>query len=244
MDNIQTPAEEQVKEPQEEVVVEEVVVEEPEEAKVEQVPLEDMIEEKRPDVRNQDSVPLAAHLELKRELKALQKTINKTQQSDVSLANSDISSIANEYGVDKDFVSKLANAIQTNTQKEVEAKYAPILERQEAERRAEKMEALFDKVFEQSIKENPDYAKIANKGIIKSLAFNPANSKKTVVQILEEAYGNSIPTKPSIETARPAPNKQDKVDFDSMNAEEASAASIDPSLKGEYANWLIKKGMI
>ncbi len=229
-----TPSEEQGKEPQVEAEKEQT--------------LEEIVGTPEVEEPKEDTVPLSAFLDIKKELKELQKTSRKADEEPSSY---DIAQIAKEYEVDEQFVSKLSKAIKSEAASEVEAKYKPLLERQEAERKAleaerqsEKLETVFNQVYDKVTKENPDVANLANKEVIRQLAMSPANKNKTVSQLLEETYGATVKNKTSIESARPAHSKDKQTDFSKMSAEEANEASVDPDRKGDYADYLIKSGAI
>jgi len=83
----------------------------------------------------------------------------------------------------------------------------------------------------------PEYNGIANPEVIKALATNPANAKKTLSQIMEEAYGGAIQGKPTIETTKAGGGKQpEKVDFNRAQTDSDYFKQVmdNPKLKAEY----------
>jgi len=58
--------------------------------------------------------------------------------------------------------------------------------------------------------------------VIKALAFNPANKNKTYSQLLDEAYGNALTGRRTIETTTPRGGAKDtKVDMQRAQSDEA-----------------------
>lgn len=241
----EAPAEEAdapVEEPTEEVAEEPEEVEEAPEAEEEET-LESLVEEPQEPVKEvkEDTVPLAALLEVKRELKEL-----KAAQKDksVDLTNAELEDLAQEYDVDASFISKLAASIKKEALEEADKHYRPLIEKQEKERIEAKKEEMFNKLFENAVKGNERLAEIANKDVIKALAFNPENSKKKVSELIKEVYGKvaeqSIPEKKSFESYSPSDKKADGIDFSSMDAGAHEQIANDPKLREKYGDYLVK----
>lgn len=194
--------------------------------------------------KKDDTVPLSAFLDLKKDLKEMKEALKEAKDSKGNVASADVAAIAEQFGVDAGFLEQYGKTIADKTQKELEAKFMPLLEKQDREKRQVETAQLFEKVFNDALTELPEYGKVVNKDVIKALAFSPANANKTLPQIIEETYGNAIQGRPSIETTRPAPNKEEHVDFDKMTPEQAAEASADPRQAGKYTEYLISKGLI
>lgn len=198
----------------------------------------EVVEEKPEPKKKPESVPMSVFLELKKELKEL-----KNKPSEAKSVDSSIEEIAKQYDVDEGFVSKLASAIKTSTVKEFDEKYASKIQEFEKEKITEKNNKKFDDLFENTMKSMPDMEGIVNKEAIKALAFNPGNSKKTLSQIIEEVYGNTIVGKKTIETAQPVSGSRSEVKVDFTKAgDPAVYAQIkaDPELRKQYSEFLIK----
>lgn len=178
------------------------------------------------------------------EAKALQEEISKLRTSSmtgsmpVAEVNDKIKKLGEEYGVDESFLTKLVSTIESsNIQKikaELEKDYAPKLSRLEQERALEKAEKKFDDVFSKVLKDMPEYDGVVNKEVIKALAFNPANAKKTMPQILEEAYGNAIQGRKSIESTH-ASREPEEVNFSSPKGSDWDKIESDPVAKKKWA---------
>jgi len=76
-----------------------------------------------------------------------------------------------------------------------------------------------------------------NAEVIKALAFNPANANKTYKQLLEEAYGNAITGRRTVETTVPRGGAKDtKLDMQRARTDTAYRREVlaDPELKKQY----------
>jgi hypothetical protein len=83
----------------------------------------------------------------------------------------------------------------------------------------------------------PEFKDVANADVIKQMALNPANSDKTFVQLLEEAYGNAIVGRRTIETTTPRGGAADtKVDIDRTKKDKEYLREVlsNPDMKKQY----------
>lgn len=191
----------------------------------------------------QETVPLSVFLEVKDEIKLLRKKLDEpgtpSKPNDV-----DLDRIAEKYDVDPDFVSELFEAVKANTVKEVEGKYTPVLEAQEAERQAKKFDEAFNKHYEKALEDMPGYAELnIDREAIKAMSLTPQYRKKTIPEILESLYGNVVPGKATTENARSgAENVSDVIDFATMTDEQRMKVINDPTLAPKYYSWLDANG--
>lgn len=124
------------------------------------------------------------------------------------------------------------------------AKLAKDLEEIKRRERQAQLEQTFEKHYSKALENNPDFKSIANKEVIKQMAFNPANKNKTYSQLLQEAYGNAIPGRKTIETTTPRGGAVDtKVDVDRArtDAEYRRQVLADPDLRKQYNQGLEKR---
>lgn len=197
-----------------------------------------------------DSVPLKKYMEEKRLSKenadkatALEAELAKVKSNMASMSvpaiNDEITRLATEHNADPELLAKLMSMAKTVTAKEIreelDAQYAPAISRIEQERNAEKADKKFDALFDKTLGEMDEYSGIVNKDVIKALAFNPANAKKTLPQILEEAYGNAIQGRKSIETQHAGSRSADEVDLSNPSDHDFDKINADPSLKAKWA---------
>jgi hypothetical protein len=83
----------------------------------------------------------------------------------------------------------------------------------------------------------PEYKEVVNVEVIKALAFNPANANKTYKQLIEEAYGNAVTGRRTIETTTPRGGAKDtKVDMRRAQSDSAYRHEVlaDPELRKQY----------
>ena len=105
------------------------------------------------------------------------------------------------------------------------------------EREQEKLNTKFDALYEKTIAANPEYSGVADKEIIKQLAFSKSNASKTLSAVLEQTYGNLVTGRSSADTsikpAKPAPGS---IDFAraAKDSEYYSELMADPELKAKY----------
>ena len=84
----------------------------------------------------------------------------------------------------------------------------------------------------------PDYKDLAQKEVIKALALDPNNSKKTFAQLLEMAYGHLIKGKKVLDNTTPkgGVNNDEEIDYKRAKSDMEYFNSImqEPQLKKEY----------
>lgn len=141
----------------------------------------------------------------------------------------------------KDLEARLAayeDAVDEEVDDEPEVKkLAQKLEQIEEKDRRAALEAVFVKHFNIALENAPEYKDVVNVEVIKTMAFNPANANKTYKQLLEEAYGNALQGRPTMETATPRGGAKDsKVDMERARKDTAYRHEVlaDPELKKQY----------
>lgn len=185
-----------------------------------------------------DTVPLdtflatdKANRELRKQIKELQEKIdNGATEEEVS---SDIDSIADEFNVDKSFLSKLEKAMELKFEARVSEKLRPFEERE----KSEKVDNVFNTYYEKAIEKLPEYKGVVNKNVIKTLSLQGENGDKTISQIIEETYGNALGGRRTIETTTPRGGEGPKtVDFDRAAKDPSYFTEVmeDPDLKEKY----------
>ena len=203
--------------------------------KVESAPtVADMLGKKQP-----ESVPLARlnkEIQRKKELEVevakLREQVANNTQSEASVA-SDIKKLAAEHNVDADFLDKLVSTIKAETSSSMEEKLRPLTEREDAER----VDRAFTEHFNKTLEGMPEFKEIVNPIVIKQMALNPENANKTFQQLIEDAYGNVVVGKRSLETGTPRGGGSiDKVDFDRARNDTAYFKEVmaNPTLKQQY----------
>lgn len=180
-----------------------------------------------------DTVPLHVHKEtrdkLKSEIRELREQLAKTQPSQAKL-----SEIASKWGVEPETISDLAEAIKSESTREVEARFGSIVE----EQKKAKIDAAFEKEFQEKVLK--DYPQLAGKkDEIKDLAFTQKYFKTPLNEIAQKVFGDLL-GKGSVEEARPASDKGGEVvDFSKpMSREQKAELLKDPEARSRYYKYL------
>lgn len=193
------------------------------------------------------TVGLDKFLEIKKENKQLAKALKELESKIASGASSDevsddLNDLAEEFDVDKTFLSKLEKKIESRIESKFESKLRPLAE----EKKAERIDKLFNEHFTKTIDEMPEYANIVNPAVIKQLSLNPDNSKKTFAQLIEETYGGALGGKRTIESSKPTGrNEPEKLDFERARKDTNYFNEVlkNPELKREYNKAMTSRGL-
>jgi len=196
------------------------------------------------------TVPEAAFLEEKKARKALEKEL-KSLKSSIDNGSSDkevsadIEAIAAQYqDVDKNFLRKYAEAVETRAFNKAQALIDEKLKPLETERHQEKLDKVFNTHYAKALADMPEYENVANKEVIKALSLLPQNATKTFAQLIEDTYGNALRGKRTIETTSPrggvAPGT---FDINRANTDPAYLAEVlkTPELKKQYDTYVDEK---
>jgi hypothetical protein len=131
---------------------------------------------------------------------------------------------------------RIDEAEEEDNESEVK-KLAQKLERIEESGRINKMEATFMEHLNKTLENSPEYKDIVNVDVIRALAFNPSNANKTYKQLLEEAYGNALTGRRTIETTTPRGGaKDDKLDMKRAQTDGQYRREVlaNPELRKQY----------
>ncbi len=116
-------------------------------------------------------------------------------------------------------------------------KLAQKLEQIEERERRAKLEVTFMTHLNKALDNAPEYKDVVNVEVIKAMAFDPKNANKTYSQLIQEAYGNAVTGRRTIETTTPRGGAKDsKVDIQraSSDAEYRREVLADPELRKQY----------
>ncbi len=167
------------------------------------------------------TVPLSALIELKktdkeqkRQIRELQKRIEGGELETETAT--DIDALIEEFpDADPNFLKKFVKLARAEAKKEAEEEVSNKLKPIRAEQTAKQLDERFEAQYAKVLENMPEYAKIANKGVIKTLTLSPSNSNKTFTQIIEESYGHLVTGKRTVDagSARAGKNDDAEVDF-------------------------------
>jgi hypothetical protein len=186
-----------------------------------------------------EQVPIAR---LNKEIQRKKELEDKVRELETKLAegtktqtqvSSSLRELAAEHNIDPDFLDKFAKTIKAEAESEIEEKLRPLTEKGAREARDKAFETHFAKALESM----PEFKEVVNPSVIKQMAMNPDNSEKTFSQLIEEAYGNTIQGKRSIENSTPrGGGKAQGLDLDRASKDTAYFKEVmaDPELKRQY----------
>jgi hypothetical protein len=194
-------------------------------------------------------VPEAVLIEYKKEAKEVRKELDALKKSIEEGATKKevtgtLKEIADEYGVDPEFLDKFATTVRKETEAVAEAKLQPIKDKENAE----KFDKLFDSEYEKAVAENPEYAKLVNKDVIKALTLNPRNANKDldaklIQTVFESSYGHLVTGKKTLTPTNPrGGTSEPEIDVAKArsNPEYFKEIMADPELKKKYNEEMIK----
>lgn len=174
--------------------------------------------------------------ELKQKLQELESRIEEgSSKREVS---TDIRALADQHNVDPEFLESFADAVRARTESVVEEKLRPLTEKQAVEKR----EQTFNTYLSQTLEEMPEYREVINPEILKQLAYNPLNAKKTFKQLLEETYGNVVKPRKTMESGTPRGGASQVLDYDKATKDPSYFKEVmaDPTLKAKYNEQMLK----
>lgn len=190
-----------------------------------------------------ETVPLKAFLDLKKDLKDLQKKSReaetKSEKNQVEVEG--LSELAQKYpDVNGEFLRDLLSSASNTATKKLEEKYSSVIEQQEAERKQLAFDKAFDNLFDKTLADNPELPKTLDKETIKALALTPKYRNVPLADILLKLYPPSNEGKGSSENdMRSAADRvDDVVSFDKITPEQRSAILDDPKARAKYFSWL------
>jgi hypothetical protein len=194
-------------------------------------------------------VPEAVLIEYKKEAKEVRKELDALKKSIEEGATKKevtgtLKEIADEYGVDPEFLSKFATTVQKEAEAKADAKLQPIKDKENAE----KFDKLFDSEYEKAIAENPEYSKLVSKDAIKALTLNPRNSDKNldskfIQQVFESSYGHLVTGKKTLTPTNPRGGPTEpEIDIAKArsNSEYFKEIMADPDLKKKYNEEMLR----
>lgn len=189
-----------------------------------------------------ETVPLAVYLDLKEDLKNLKHEIKESKGvSKETVAVEGYDTLKQKYpDVSPEFIQDMLTSATSEATKKIEAKYSPIIEKQEIEKKQQAFDVAFDSLFEKTLKENPDLPSTIDKETIKTLATTEKYRNTPLAEILTKMYPVSNTGKQSSENdTRASGDKiEDMVSFNKITAEQKSAILDDPKARTKYFNWL------
>lgn len=198
--------------------------------------------ENKSETKVQETVPLAVYLDLKEEVKSLRHDIKEAKTSSKSNVEiQGLSELTSKYpDVNEDFIRDMLSSATSEATKKIEAKYSPIIEKQELEKKQVAFDIAFNNLFSKTIQENPDLPKTIDKELVKELASTPKYRNTPLSEILIKMYAVDTQGKSSSENeARSGADRiDDIVSFDKITPEQKKNIMADEKTRKKYFNWL------
>jgi len=110
-----------------------------------------------------------------------------------------------------------------------------------------KRDAALEAGLNKALDDAPEFKDVINVDVIKQMALNPANADKTFANLLEEAYGNALGGKRTIESTTPRGGaKNEKVDIEKARRDNTYLKEVlaDPALRKQYNEGLENRIML
>lgn len=210
-------------------VTETPVAEVPEEV-VEKPLSEELIVPDKKVTKPVETVPYYKFKEINDKLKEAQDQLAKGQQIDVD----DLDDLATKYDVSSDFINDLYKVVDKKTSQKYQARDAEI----EQTQRQDAFDKTFQTSFDKSMGNLPEYSKVVNPEVIKTLSLDPKNQNKTMTQLIKDTYGNAISGRKPMESAKPGATRSEGDDLDLARAKSDTAyfseIMKDPAKKKAY----------
>lgn len=134
--------------------------------------------------------------------------------------------------------TKEADSSVSDTEKDPDVKeLAEKLAKIEESEKSAKRDAKLSEKFSEYLEEAPEFKDVANLAVLKQMALLPQNKDKTIPQLFEEVYGNTITGRRTVETTTPRGGAADtKVDIERAQKDAAYRKEVfaNPDLKKQY----------
>lgn len=217
-------------------------VEAPAEVKKEETIGEALRTEKESEVKEPKMVPESVLIEYKKESKSVRKELDALKKSieDGSTkkeVSQSLKEIADKHNVDANFLNEFATAVKKEAESDADEKLSQKMKPIEEKASAEKRDKIFEEHYDKTLAEMPEFAKIINKDVIKTLAFDPKNANKTFAQIFQDSYGHLVTGKKTLEPTTARGGKEDAtIDLAKARRDTEYFKEImaDPELKKKY----------
>lgn len=190
-------------------------------------------------IKESRMVPEAVVIELKKELKALKRSIdNDATPKQVS---SDLKTLAEKHNIDEGFLGELVSAIKEESKSDFDVNLSARLKPLEEKERNARIDSAFETHFNRAMEISPEFKGVVNKEVIKTLSLDPKNSHKTFNQLIEESYGHLVQGKRTLD-ASGGNNRNETTTVDLARAktdgEYFKEVMANPALKKQYNDQL------
>lgn len=162
----------------------------------------------------EETVPLKKYMAEKNERRSLEERTEQLQGEiaklkrnmvgmSVGQVSDELKTLAADHNVDESFLAQLVGTVQKATKEEITKELQgnvdsrlSVFEQAENKRQ---MEAKLESMLSKALGEMPEYKEVVNQDVIKTLAVQPSNAKKTMQQLIEETYEAALGGKKTLE---------------------------------------------
>lgn len=187
----------------------------------------------------EETVPLSVYLALKEDVKDLKKAAKEAKPQTKAEERATVKALSAKYpDVNANFIEDIVGAAVQET----EAKYEPIIQRQEADRKQADFDKAFTTIFDKALAENPD-AKNVDKEVVKALALTPQYNNTPVAELIQKLYGGAVGRATTENDMRASADVVDEiVDIDKITPEQREKIMDNPKARAAYFAALDKAG--
>lgn len=189
--------------------------------------------------KTEETVPLSVYLSLKDDVKELKRAAKEAKPQTKAEERATINALHEKYpDVNADFIKDIVGAAVQETA----AKYEPIIQKQEAERKQVEFDKAFNTIFDKALGENPD-AKNVDKEVIKTLALTPQYNNTPVADLIQKLYGGTVGRATTENDMRASADVMDEiVDIEKITPEQREKIMDNPKARKAYFDALDKAG--
>ena len=173
--------------------------------------------------KQDESVPLASFLQIKKENKVAFKKIQELEKrieegATKKEVTADLKALSEKHNIDAESLQDFAQAVRQEAEQDVDEKVSSKLKPFEEKEKAEKLDKTFNQHYSKAMEQMPEFEKIVNKDVIKTLSLAPSNANKTFIQLIEETYGHVTSGKRTFDTASSRVGRNDNLEIDVARA--------------------------
>lgn len=176
--------------------------------------------------------------ELRKQLEALQGNDDGKAGEPSQTTEEAIKALAEKHDVDEAFATDMYNLLAKGASSEATSKLNDELQKRDEQAKKERIEAEFDKAFENTSKSELFEGVAIDKESIKQLKL--ANPEKTVEELAEQLYGGVLQSmgRTTTENTRDgARNEGTAYDYSKLTEKEYDEVVSDPDERAKYYAW-------
>lgn len=193
------------------------------------------------DKKEKDVVPLSKFMEERTENKQLKARIKQLEDQKDPVTKDDLEELAEEFNASPELLKALDKRYRGSAKSTEDSDIKQELEEIKAERKGEKLDKIFDGLWDKALSIEPELMAVADKETLKKLALLPENQELTLTQLAEKTYAKVNLGKRTIESSKPGAREKgtEDVNFAKMSDEDWETVNQSPELKKKYDDYLL-----